>query len=449
MIAADGENGRVREGERPRGRFGLFLSIALSCFLSVGRAEEGTLTLNDCYRLALAKSEAVAISEEEVLQAEGRYAQVRAGALPEFGARGTYLFQDTSGVNNSGSNSTFTRSSRPEAKLYARQALFSGFREFAAMKAGKALIAREDLQRRRAEQLLYEDVARAFYAVADLDRRLDILRSMKEASLNRLKELKERLDIGRSRKSELLSAQSQLASLDADLVEARGLRSTSLELLAFFTGRPVAAVADDGAEPAAPVPLEEALRDLPSRPDLEAAARAAEASKHLESSTRRELWPTLNVEGGYYLKRVGFNEPIDWDVLLTAEAPLFRGGAYRGAVKEARGAARVAELERSRALRQAEEEVRVVHSELATALTRAEKLQVAADAADENYKAQVKDYRLGLVDNLDVLAALSALYTARLQHERARTDAKLNAVRLGVAVGAAPAQEEDIPREGP
>lgn len=417
------------------------VSLLLSvCLVLSGRGAllaESALTLAECHALALERSETLALTEEEIRQAEGQYEQVRSAVLPDVGARGTYLTQDTSGVA-SGSNSTFTRRDRPEAKLYARQRLFAGFREFAAMRAGKAQLSEKALARQRAAQLLYEDVAHAFYGAVELDHRIEILASLKASAEERVRELEGRVRIGRSRRSEVLSAQSSLAAVEADLQDAAGRRASALELLGFLTGRAVAAVSDERPDPAAPPPLQEALEKLPSRPDLLAAGRGVESAEALAASARREAWPTLNVEGGYYLKRTGFNEPIDWDVLFTAEAPFYAGGERRGAVKFAESRRRAAELSRSRLVREAERELRSAHSDLAASLSKVEKRRAAADMAERNYRAQADDYRLGLVNNLEVLSALNDMHRARLDYESARLEAKLNAIRLSVAKGELP-----------
>jgi outer membrane protein TolC len=80
----------MRDGGKRRLAALLALSVSLTLHPSLG-AEVGALTLDGCYRLALERSETLALGEEEIRRAEGRYEQVRAAALPRLGARGTYL----------------------------------------------------------------------------------------------------------------------------------------------------------------------------------------------------------------------------------------------------------------------------------------------------------------------------------------------------------------------
>ncbi|MBI4395943.1 MAG: TolC family protein [Elusimicrobia bacterium] len=414
------------------------LTLGFLAIIAPAGMGEAPLALDECYRLALARSETLELSEEDIRQAEGRYAQLRARVFPRAELRASELVQDTSGVPPStGVGGTLTRRTRPEARIAANQLLFAGFRELLSLKGLKAEIAGKSLERRRAEQLLFEDVARAFYNVVEMDRRRQTLGSLKQSTLKRLEELEGRVRIGRSRRSEVLSVESQLAALEARMEEAAGLRVSALELLSFLAGRTVADVADAQPDIVEPAPLEDYLSRVPSRPDVLAAGRNVEASGFYRQSARRARWPTLNLDGNYYLKRVGFNEPIDWDLLFSATLPLSTGGEHRGSVLEAESRARAAEIRRSRLQRQAETDVRRVHEELVSSLAQAAKLKEAVDKAERNVTVQSEEYRLGLTNNLEVLSALSALQEARLSYDRVRLDVKLNGVRLDVAAGTA------------
>lgn len=396
-----------------------------------------TLTLTQCVDAALAQSESVGLAEEAVRRAEATYTELRAAVLPRLGVKGTERIQDTSGVPV-GSNSTFTRRERPEASVYARQTVFAGFREFAALKAQDAFTAARTEDLAVARWRLREDVARVFYTVVEGDLEIQSLETLASLSRDRAVELRKRLTIGRSRESELISTESQIADLEARLVSARGHRALGLEILRSLTGKDVTAVLDDTPPAAAPGPLDGWLAGLPGRPDLRAVQRDAEARRHAAASARRARWPSVTAEGNYYLKRTGFNEPIDWDVLLTLDAPIFTGGQVTGSVRTAESDRRAAELRRSRARRDAEREIRERYQNLTTFLNQAAALARAADLADENHRVQARDYRLGLVTNLDVLSAMNNAQEARHALAVARTEAKIAALLLSLAAGKHP-----------
>jgi outer membrane protein TolC len=58
---------------------------------------------------------------------------------------------------------------------------------------------------------------------------------------------------------------------------------------------------------------------------------------------------------------------------------------------------------------------------------------MATDAARKNYETQQRDYRFGLVTNLDVLQALTVFQENQRALDRARYTAKLNYLRLQAA----------------
>jgi len=413
------------------------LAFALPLLLALPVRAADTLTLTQSIEAALAHSESVGLAAEAVRRAEAGYTELRAAVLPRLGVKATERIQDTRGVPT-GSNSTFTRRERPEASLYARQTVFAGFRELAALKAQDAFAEARAEDLAVARWRLREDVARVFYTVVERDLEIQSLDALIALSRDRAVELRKRLAIGRSRESELIFTEAQIAALDARLVAARGQRAMGLEILRSLTGRDVVAVVDDTPAAEAPGAVDPWLSALPDRPDLRAARHEAAAQRHWAASVRRVRWPSVTAEGNYYLKRTGFNEPINWDVLLTLDAPLFTGGALTGAARAAESDGRAAELRLSRVRREAEREVRERHRNLLTLLDQAAVLSRAAELADENHRVQARDYRLGLVTNLDVLSAMNSAQESRHALAVARTEAKIASLLLTLAAGKNP-----------
>jgi outer membrane protein TolC len=377
---------------------------------------------------------------EDIAAAEAQYETIRSGALPRLGFLFTDRFQDAGGGGGE-SGSLSARRERPEAGFYGRQVLFAGLREFAAMSGQKAEIEGRERAVEQARLLLYQDVARVFFDVAEFDKDIESLETLVRVSEDRVAELEKRLRIGRSRESEVLSTQSQVANLESRLQAARGYRAAALEALRSIT-RTLLPGVKDTFPPAAPSgDLADYLDRLPGRPDVRAAQAALSSRQHFSSAARRVYWPTLNLGGNYYVKRVGSLEPIDWDLLFSLDAPLFTGGETRGGVRRAESDERAAALELSRVLRLAEEEVRRRHTNLVSYLAQVEKLERSAVLAEKNHAAQQREYALGLVNNLDVLAALNTWQEARSAYERTRLEAKNAALLLELAVGNLPGAE--------
>lgn len=227
------------------------------------------LTLSEGYRLALQRSETIAIQQERIKETEGRFLQALSGALPQASFVSSDKRQDGSG------NSAFTLRNVPDRHFTFSQPLFGGFKEFAAIAASRAERRQRSHERARAEQLLLVDVAEAFYLLAQQREDLSVLESIRAALLSRIEELTARERLGRSRANEVASAEAQLYRVEAELDRVSSLEVTTRQLLEFLTGlEHVDAIAV--VEPPV-VPSQEAavsIAPVDSRPDVQAAKEA-------------------------------------------------------------------------------------------------------------------------------------------------------------------------------
>jgi len=153
--------------------------------------------------------------------------------------------------------------------------------------------------------------------------------------------------------------------------------------------------------------------------------------------------PSLDLNANRYLERAGSLENVDWDVQLALTVPLYAGGSVQSRVREAQSQSTQAELSVSQVQRQAEQEIRSLHQSVVLDRSQLAALEMATDAARKNYQAQQRDYRLGLVTNLDVLQALTVFQENQRALDRARYTAKLNYLRLQAAAVRRPALPEE------
>lgn len=407
--------------------------VSLLCAVNffAAYAEEGPLSLKDCYRLALKQSEVIALHKEFIKETEARFIQVLSGLLP----RATFSSSDR--IQDGAGSSAFTLRHVPERKFVFTQPLFSGFKEFAAMIGSRHQKKQKELEKTRAEQLLFLDVVDAFYLLLEQREDMKTLAAIRAALKDRIRELKKREKLGRSRESEVASARAQLRRVEAEVELVKSQEIIARQLLEFLTGRaPLEEIIDDahtGFEPLGNA--EEFWAKSEARPDviaMEEAWRVAEKEVTIE---RAKLWPVVGLESNYYTKRVGVARDVDWDVLFKVDVPLFQGGQVVGASMEVSSRARQAKLNFERAKRSARLEIRDAYVQYQAALARSKALEKAHRAADESYHLQEEDYRLSLVNNLDVLSALQALQDARRDFFHAHYEAKRLYWRLKVAVG--------------
>ena len=377
-------------------------------------ASRETFTLRDCYALALKRSEQLAIAKQTIQEAEGRFLQSLSGALPKLFFNYSHRYRD-------GNN-------YPESRFSFTQPLFSGFKEFAAMAAARAQGRQFRQQELRARQLLLVDVADAFYFYGFYQEHLELTQGIIQALEGRIGELTKRVDLGRSRASELSSARARLRRAEAEAEQSRGEMNVARELLEFLIGKPVGDIEDGLNVAPAPTSEEEILSYAQGRPDVQAAREAFVAAKKNVVVARAGWWPNLSLEGNSYTQRSTVQTATgvsgDWDATFKVSVPIFQGTETLGKVKEASALATQAELELSETTRRALMEIRQAYVQWESAYNRVAALQKAVDAIEENYQLQTADYRLSMVNNLDVLQALEDLHDIRRDHIDATTDLK-------------------------
>lgn len=411
----------------------LLLAIGSWCLLGAtpmsSRAAE-PLTLDQYYAAALNRSEVVANQVELIRQAEERYIQARASMLPSLDGVAGYLRQERVPSSSSGALSP-TQSS---ARLTVTQPIFRGFREFAALRQTEALIGAQNQDYLSARVQLFKDVTQNFYDVLSLEQELKNVDEQISVNLKRESELRGRVRIGRSRITEVLAVQTSISTLRAEAELLRGRLRASREAFAFLSGLGAdTPLRDTESVPDTIEPLGEYLAQLERRPDLRASQRRLAAADENIAVAKGERLPTVDLTGNYYLDRSGTLEDVNWDVQLALTMPLYRGGALQSRVREAASQRNQAELSLSQVNRVAGQEIRTAHENVTFNRLQLEAIERATEAAQRNYDAQSRDYRLGLVTNLDVLQALTVFYDNQRALDRARFAIKLSYLRLEAA----------------
>jgi outer membrane protein len=391
-----------------------------------------TLTLDEAYDAALRRSEAVAEKGETYAQILAQVDQLWAAVKPRLSLNAQQEWQDTPGPNVNFP----LPAGNPTVAINGHQPIFSGLRDFLAVKAGKAQGESAELAVARAKELLYQDTANAYLNLLQTHRDIATHESQVKLTDDRVKELKNFEDIGRSRKSEVLAAEAQQAQDQADLETSRGQERVDQATLQFLTGLDETLAPQEIAAPAAAEDEKPYLERSTRRPDVEGARRDLEYTNLYVSIQARQYWPTIAVDGNYYLVRPkNFSQHINWDATLSGVLPLYWGGQIRAQTRQAQAQARYNEQALSLALRTAALDVHSAHSDLESYVSIVAALQKAMTLAEANAKAQIADYRHGLVTNIDVLASLTTVQTTRLRLDAAQIQAYFARVRLEVAAG--------------
>ena len=419
----------------------MVLAVAVMALLviaaNLGHAAEA-LTLDEYFAAALKRSEVVATQGELIRQAEEHYKQANSALRPTVNGVASYTRQDPIPA---GELSTSTSPNRQSlAKLTATQPLFRGFREFAALRQTKALLGAQDQDYRNARAQLFMDVTQNFYTVLSIEQDLKNFGEEINQNIDREKELNSRVRIGRSRIGEVLSVQSTISTLRAQVEQLQGQLGTAREAFAFLSGLASTTLLRDTEDlPANLEPLDDYLARLELRPDVIAGRQRLSAAQENTKVARGAHLPSLDLNANRYLERTGNLKDSNWDVGIALTVPIYAGGLLQSKVSEAVSQLTQAELNASQASRQAEQEIRSIYQSVVFDRSQLDALEKATESARKNYEAQRRDYRLGLVTNLDVLQALTAFQENQRALDRARYTSKLDYLKLQAAAVRRPA----------
>ncbi|MBI1883530.1 MAG: TolC family protein [Chlamydiae bacterium] len=396
------------------------------------------LTLLEAYQLALKQSEAVALSVEEIHQARARFYRAFDYVLPRVDYIMSHTERDAphNAAPAGGIGGDFTRSVTPENRFTFIQPLFSGFKEIAALQGSGADKKQQLLNWRRAKELLFIDVMDAYYAVLQAKRNVKTLKNSRQLGRDRLKELDERIKVGRSRETEKQTALADLRLVESDLVQAESLLKTSQQLLEFYIGESLEArVLVDEKIPFETFVPSEFEKKAEARADVQAAEQRYILAKKELFIARADLFPTITARGNYFTKRVGFQSGDDWDVAVELNIPVFEWGSIWGNIRAALATRESKRLLWQQARRSALLDIQNAFEDLDMAHLNAKALWRAKKASEKNYQLVASDYRVNLVNNLEVLDALRRLQDIELRSNEAHYQLKKSFWKFKVALG--------------
>lgn len=398
-------------------------------------AETDSLSLEECYHLALIQSETVAIQKEAIARATAQIFNAASQGLGDVDFVIDRSFQDNQKSNLTGS--PLGDPNIQESKFTISQPLFQGFKAIGAL-TGAGSYKREQTEAWiRAKELLYMDVARAFYNILRYEKEISINQGIHELLQQRIQELEERERIGRSRTSEVLMVQTNLKTLEADLASARGALATTRYLLEFLTGTELGKqkLEEETSEEISSQTLIEHLKMAATRSDVKAAEQAVKTAWRGIVVAQSGFWPAITLDHNHYTRREGTLANLDWDTLFKVTVPLFSGGETVGQVKDSIGILKQKKLAFSLARRQAELEIKQSYQVWLSSKETDRLLKEAVQNAEENYKIQSEEYTRSLVSNLDVLSALESLHNTQQSQNRTYYIMKQDEAAFRVAIG--------------
>ena len=357
-----------------------------------------------------------------VAQAEALLQQAQAKLLP-----------------NAGLDFSTSRAGRPARGAAALGAsaswapdLWGNLSDAARAQAANAQASQADLAAARLSA--QGSFAQGYFAVREADAELALLDEIIEGYARAETMTQNRYDNGIAPHTDLLQAQSTLASARASRQQLAASRAASEHALALLLGLPPAEFSLPPAPWRAAAPQAPAL--LPSelllrRPDIAAAERAVAAANANIGVARAAYFPSIGLSASAGRSSAGLSKLLSaptlaWSLGLSAAQTLFDGGAREGAVAQARAQHAAATASYRQTVLAAIGQVEDGMTNLAAQAGQIEQTRIAANAAQGAAERMMNSYQAGLAAYTDVVTAQAAALSARrsllqLQMQRQQT----------------------------
>jgi outer membrane protein len=415
----------------------LFLSGSIFLAFASAHADfpAKTYTLSDLYRSTVDGAETIRSKIEERIQIEETKSQANGSLLPTVNGVGTYYEAGDPSVIHSG----YTGNTQKTIKLTGTETLFKGGSEYAFLAETNRLLEGKEAEIKAARLQYYVDLSAAYYDTLLKKALRNHAKTELKLYDDQISELRNRVKIGRTRASDLLSVRAARAGSEARLKAAESDYLQSKLALANLSRIPLDFALKE--EPAAQTPLRslaDYLKASAQHPDLVAARKKRDAAEEAIAYQRGFHYPNLGVSGNYYLRKDGYTNDSKWDATLTLTVPIFAGGVTQSQVRQAASVYRENEINTGLLERNAEIQIRTLHQTLLASQAELKAFSDAVDLAEKSYQQIHRDYKYGLVTNLDLLNSLQTLTAAKRSYDQARFQHLLERARLEADAGRIP-----------
>lgn len=392
------------------------------------------MTLKEAYDAARQNMESIKAAGSRIDASVEQKNQARAALLPTIAGVGNYTRidpPDVSGIR------ALTLTKQYSAALRLTQPLIRGG-VLGVYDLAKANILLGEFQKNATDLNLYQLVINAFYQLRISQVDVTNLKQLAEASRERVKEIRTRSAIGRSRRGELVEAEAQLHTAESQYQQGLINLQQAERNFEFLTNRKPPQIPELPQVPKLEGSLEYHLSKLTTRPDLQASQQAIQVANAQVEISKGGHYPQVDLVSNYYFDRTGILATSEWDAAVVVSVPLFQGGGVQAGVREAVANRRVAELSAQESRRVAERELAILYENYQQVQAQLAALKSALAKSEEAYRLNQKDYQFGLVTNLDVLQSLNVYFQTKRSYDSLIAMAHLTYKNLEASSGVLP-----------
>lgn len=385
----------------------------------------------------IAGSPDVATAKAKVRQARANFISAGGALYPELDGSGSYSRSDNDRTPASNqSNIGF--------KTQWELDLFGGNKR--GVEAAYYKVDSADEQLRAALVTLIGDIATNYANLRGAQADIAIAQRNVASQRQTVALTRNQLEAGNISQVDLLSAETQAATTEAQIPALRINYAQYLNQLSVLTGRSSSALASvldqSRAIPAIPRKISAGLPAdlLLSRPDVRAAEREYASSTASVGQKQALLYPSVSLTGnintgGSNFGDLGKLSTISWSFGPSLSVPIFHGGQLNADVEAARAARDQSFIAYRKSILTALSEVENASVSLNQNRIRAAQLQKIVNNSRKINELTLEQFKAGTKSFVDVLTAQRDLLSAETNLSQARTDLVLNYVALQKALG--------------
>jgi NodT family efflux transporter outer membrane factor (OMF) lipoprotein len=286
-------------------------------------------------------------------------------------------------------------------------------------------------------------LATNYFALREADNEIKLLTSAVEAYAKSLRITQNQYDVGIAQRTDVLQAQTQLETTQANLVSVVGQRARLEHAIALLVGKAPAELTLPAGEwkanvPSVPLALPSTL--LQRRPDIAAAERAVAAANAQIGIERAAYFPNLGLSASGGAASATLPTLLRasnslWSLGLTVAQTLFNAGATTARVEAAQAARDVAIADYRQTVLAA---FQAVEDQLATIRSLAEQegaRRAASADADRTEQLTLNQYLQGQVPYTTVVTAQVTALNARQTLSQLMSSRQAAAIALIQALG--------------
>lgn len=406
------------------------LVILFALFLPVASWSQ-EVTLEQAYSSALKIEDHSEKNQAIKEQARARFKQARSYVFPSITAVGKYTDSRTRNLDTDTETTSLDRTVGVNLRQPLFQGgLFSGMqRESAAEDISNLTVKKNDLD-------LYALVAEAYYRINLLSSTLEVLNEIDAVSSKRVKDLKRRVSIGKSKQTDFLTNELQNQDIKLQIGQVSTDLKAMQDLFARLTGLPATSKPKVDNELPVVKPLDYYLGRINQTPDLQIQSKnlyIAEKNKSIETSQHLpNLYFDLSARQGEFGV---YEEGREVAAGLTLELPLFLGGRTSAKAQEADWKRREEKAKLQSLTKDYTVDIKNQYSLLTKNVELFKLYEESLVTARKNYQVFNRELGLGLVSNLELLESLRSYLDAKKNREAAFVQLKLIELNLNKLVG--------------